>query len=477
MTLYEASKLKIETQIQEDHQARLKVTFEKEQFEQAKQKAARKIANRAKIPGFRPGKAPYAVIVRQFGEAAVIEEAVEIIVDESYAHILRQAEIQPYAPGSLEQVESLDPLTLEFLVPLMPEVELGDYRSIRFPYQTPTVDDQMTEENLESLRKRAAVIEPVQRPIQAQDLVVLRLSARLAPTQEGTEEVLIEEKVVPLLVAAENDETEWPFEGFSNHLLGMSEGDEKTVTYTYPEEHANTSFKGKQVEFRFKVESIKERKLPELNDEFAATFEGISTVEELRQAVRKDLSTALENEYEEAYLDQVIDALLAMATIKYPPQIIEEETQSVLEALADNLKQNNMSLEIYLKARQMTQEDLEKEARQVAEKRVRQALAINKVAELEGIDVEAEVQQAFQELNQSVDANMRAYIRAGLKRRKAVQRLLEIARGASPDAEQLTQNEAEAQPLPTVEQAVGAASDEDIPHATAYPDNDPLPEE
>jgi trigger factor len=127
--------LKIEKQIQDDHQAKLVVEVEQEKMEESKRRAARKMAERGKIPGFRPGKAPYPVIVRYFGEQAINEKAIDELVEDIYPKILEEAAVNPAAAGSLESIENLEPPKLIFRVPLAPEVDLGDYHSIRLPYE------------------------------------------------------------------------------------------------------------------------------------------------------------------------------------------------------------------------------------------------------------------------------------------------------------------------------------------------------
>ena len=117
--------LKIETNYLEDHQAQLKVEFDAEQLNDAKQRAARKIARQTKIPGFRPGKAPYGIVLRTVGEAAILEEAMEILIDDQYPKIIEESKIKPYGPGQLENVVSFDPPIFEFKVPLDAEVTLG----------------------------------------------------------------------------------------------------------------------------------------------------------------------------------------------------------------------------------------------------------------------------------------------------------------------------------------------------------------
>ena len=133
--------MKIQKELLEDHQIELNVEIDADPYEKAKHQAARKIAKKVKIPGFRPGKAPYNVILRHVGEGAIVEDAVDILIEDIYPKILDEAEIQPYGPGSLQNIESLDPPTFKFLVPLAPEVELGDYKVLEIPYEMPEVDE------------------------------------------------------------------------------------------------------------------------------------------------------------------------------------------------------------------------------------------------------------------------------------------------------------------------------------------------
>jgi len=137
--------LKIETHPREDHQTTMVVEVDAERLEGARRRAARKIAERAKIPGFRPGKAPYDVVRRLYGDAVITEEAVEILVDDIYPQAIKEADIKPSGQGQLENIESMDPPKFVFTVPLAPTVELGDYRSVRLPY-----------EYVEQLKARAA---------------------------------------------------------------------------------------------------------------------------------------------------------------------------------------------------------------------------------------------------------------------------------------------------------------------------------
>ena len=126
--------MKIETQELENHRVKLTVETDSAPLEQAKRQAATKLAKRTKIPGFRPGKAPYAMVVKHLGDTVILEEAIEILIDDLYPKVIEEAGVKTYGPGKLDEITSLEPPTFAFIVALAPTVVLGDYRAIRIPY-------------------------------------------------------------------------------------------------------------------------------------------------------------------------------------------------------------------------------------------------------------------------------------------------------------------------------------------------------
>jgi trigger factor len=168
--------LKIETETLDNHQVKLVVEADPDQLEIAKRKAARQIAKRIKIPGFRPGKAPYNVIERQVGEEAILDDAIEQLAQDLYPQALDEAGIKPYGPGTLEKIPSTDPPQFEFMVPLQAEVELGDYQSIRIPYEPDDVSEDEIEQTLKNIQDQQAVVEQVERSAEESDLVRIVLS-------------------------------------------------------------------------------------------------------------------------------------------------------------------------------------------------------------------------------------------------------------------------------------------------------------
>jgi trigger factor len=403
-------KLKIESENLEDHQVKLIVEVESDQFEASKRKAAKKIAKRVKIPGFRPGKAPYQVIQRHVGDEAVIEESLDILVKDIYPKVIEQAEIEPYGPGNLENIANLDPLTLEFVVPLMAEVELGDYSELRFEYEPPEVTNEDVEAVEEDFRQRQAVEETVDRSAQEGDHVYIRLSAkRYEEAEESEEGNLIEERSTSVIVAAEGTELpgEWPFEGFSRELIGMSAGEDKTLLYEYPEESDFESLDGVTADFSIHIEDVKSRILPELDDEFAQSLGEYEDLDSLQKDIRESLEQRSMETYNSEYDDQIVDAIVGSSSIKYPPQMLDHEINDVMYQLERRLANQGLDIDLYLKTRDMDEQGLRDEAKPVAENRVKRSLVLLEIAQKEDINVsEDELQQETERTMESITSFM-----------------------------------------------------------------------
>ena len=480
--------MKIETQILEDHQAKLIVQVDPQPLEEARQRAARQLARKLKIPGFRPGKAPFAVVLRTVGEGALMEEAIEILVNDVYPKALEEAEIKPYGPGRLENVTSMAPPIFEFVVPLEAEVTLGDYSAIRFPYDPPTTTDEDVNRMLDNLRERQAVIEPVERPAQEGDRVNLRLSAHTSDQDEQTS--LIEERLLPLTILPEDGEKsdEWPFAGFSRYVIGMSSGEEKTFRFTGPEDCTLEGLRGKEAEFHIAVQDVKARSLPEVDDQFAQSLGEYETLNALRAEIRSSLEERALEEYNADYNEQIIDQLIAESTIKYSPQMRDREVDLFMEQLKDRLSSQGMDLDMYMKIRQTDMDSLRTEAQPLAEKRLKQTLIVLEIARVEEVEVspqeiQAESARTLDELSHYLPPDkarktftndfirgMVGNISADLLLKRTNERLQAIAKGeyppATPPAEPTVEADAEAAPEAAEEApASEVASEQDTPES------------
>lgn len=391
--------MNIEKQIREDHHAQLTVQVEADRLEGMKHRAAGRLAKRVKIAGFRPGKAPYQVIVRQLGEAAILEEAIELLVDEIYPEVIKDADIKAYGPGKLENISNDEPLTIEFSVPLEAETTLGDYHSVQKPYQPGAVSDQDVADVLQNLRERNAIVEPVERPVQMGDLVTISLSAT-RKGEDGDAQELIPERSTSMIIrstgeAATQDETdkapdEWPFPGFSQNLIGLSSNDEIHLEYIYPEDSNYSTLKGVEAEFQVKVETVKSRLLPDVDDEFAKTIGEYDTLEALQKDIRESLENQAREAYNETYDEEILDAAIEQTVFKYPPEMVEHEIETVISEFRRRLERQGMDLDLYLKSRGIDIDGFKEEVQPVAEGRIKRALFLVELGRVENIEVKSE---------------------------------------------------------------------------------------
>lgn len=393
--------MKIDQQALDDHQVRLTVEVESETLQVARRKAARKIAGRIKVAGFRPGKAPYSVIEKQVGSEAIQEEAIDIVLEDVYPQVLEESGVKPYGPGTLEKVdEDKEPHVFEFRVPLSPEVVLGDYKSIRIPLKKKKVSKKDIQGVIDNLREQQAVLQPVERAVEDGDMVYILMSAeRLKADEDGNME-LLKERRYPVVIEKEdvNSDNEWPFPGFSRSLIGLSANEEKEIKHTFTEDSEFEELRGEEALFKIKIDEIKDRILPELDDDFAKSVGDYEGVSKLRAEVERSLTENFERQQQEEHENSIVEKILKEAEIKFPPQMMDHEIQHYIEDLEPQLASQGLTMVTYLKSRQMELEDLLAEVRPNVEERLKKSLVLMEVSRQEKIEVsETEIQELVQE--------------------------------------------------------------------------------
>ena len=382
--------MNIEQHALENHQVKLTVHVEPSKLEEAKHRAARQISQQKKIPGFRPGKAPYPIVLRTVGEEIILEEALDLLVKDIYPKVIEESKIKPYGPGSLENMPKFDPLTFEFIVPLEPEVTLGDYKEIRIPYKIKSVSKKDINKVLDDLRVRQVILEPSDQPAEEGDQVYIKLSIQRLQPVEGEITALVTNRRMPVVISSTaDDKTEWPFPGFSQRLLGLANSEEKTFRYTYPDNSEYKDSRGKETEVSVQVEEIKKRILPELTDEFAQSIgEQYDKLSSLTDDIRKTLESQSKEEYDTTYNDKIMKELLKTTVLKFPPQMLEREIDLFTEQLENRLAQQKMDMETYLKMRKIDSAALRTEIKPQAEQRLKRTLVLLEIAKVEDIHVE-----------------------------------------------------------------------------------------
>ena len=381
--------MKIEKLELENHQVKLVVEIDQTLLDEAKRRAASKLAKKTKIPGFRPGKAPYNMVVRHLGETVVLEDAIELLIDDIYPKVIEESGIETYGPGHLEEIKSLDPPIFEFVVALSPTVELGDYHSIRIPYQLEEVTDDQVNNALSYIQEQNAIIERVDRSAQAGDQVRIRFSADRI-NSDGSTSILYTENPLTVILPTEGEVIEQylPVPDFDKSLSGKAAGESTNLAYLYPPDSAIESLRGVQAEYKIQVEQVYSRSLPALDDELAKSVGDFETLEELRNASREQLEAQARDQYNSEYDEKILDQLVEMSTVVYPPQMLDHEIDHLIDHLNERLEKQKLDIDLYLKSRGIDMDALREETKPVAENRLKRSLIFFEVSEKEDIHVD-----------------------------------------------------------------------------------------
>lgn len=457
----------------ENHTARLTVDVPEERFAAAMQRAAKRLANKVNIPGFRKGKAPFAVVVNYVGQQAVMDEALEDLGNEIYRESLQTANLQPYTTGSLEDVKTEPSLQLIFSVPKAPEVDLGDYRQVRHEYAPPVITDEQVQEALGALRERHAEETVVERPAQLGDVLIVDIRGEMThqhgeeaaetsaeppaepKTAEEQPETFIDETDFSILLSTDPKREFMP--AFTEQALGVSAGETRTVTLAYPADYENARLAGHTFTITFSVKQIKARQLPELDDAFAkrVSNESLQSLAELTERVRADLEANAKRKADEAYSDIIFQKIVEGATVRYPEAMLEDYIDDVLNELSENLRQRGLSLEMLKQVQGKDDAALRAEYRETALNRLKRSLVMQTLISAEQISVSAaELDAHIEAMLDSiggVDADQaqtfRRMFKAEANRRdvglrlvmdRLKERLVAIGRGEAPDRADLS---------------------------------------
>jgi trigger factor len=427
--------LKITIEKEENRQAYLTVELEPAEMEEALEDSYKKLAQQAEIPGFRKGKAPRAIVERHVGHARLVEEAVNKLVPQAYEQALKEQEIEPFAQPEIELTQA-EPVIFKAVVPLEPTVELGDYQSIRMTPEPVEVTDDKVNSVFEELRHQYANWEPVDRPLDYNDLAVIDISGKV-DGKPYVQKIGAQYQVLKDSVS--------PAPGFSDQLVGMKKGDEKEFTLSFPEDYANNEVAGKEGDFKAKLTEIKEEKLPEMNDEFAAQISPeFNTVKSLREETLKRLQQNAEEKSRMDFEEKLINAVVEQAQIEYPPVVVEMEINRILNEQNRRLQMSGGGMDDYLKSINKTEEQLREELRPVSVKNVDASLVLSRITEAEKVEVtEEDIDRGIDGMTGNTAEDKRADLRKlldnpqtrqsikqSLMSRKTVDRLVEIAKSA-----------------------------------------------
>jgi len=332
-------------------------------------------AERVKIKGFRPGMAPRAM-VRQMFDHDIRHSVADSLIPKVLEEILAARDIHPVGVPTVNDVhyDEDGPLKFKATVETWPEFELPPYKNIRVPRRTATVTDEDIDRTVEDLREKAAEYIPVEDRAAADgDYVVIELQGKDARTKR----LMPVEKVVVLVGHGGNDPA------INENLPGMTAESEKTFTHSYPADFPGKRLAGREIEYRLKAVSIKEKRLPEPNDDFAKTLGEFETIAAVREKIRAELTAAREASARRETADDILKDLLDRTSVDLPESLVEEEAEAVLRnALSQAPPRQPMTKE--------GAEALRAAGRRQAETNLKRHLVLEKVAEAERIPVSEE---------------------------------------------------------------------------------------
>ena len=412
----------------------LSIELDSDDVEPYLDRSYRRMVNRVQIPGFRKGKAPRTLVENYLGKEAMIRDSLDYIVQQTIEKAIETEELDVFGEPDIEVVE-VNPPSFKATVCLEPIVDLGDFRSLRMKPEPVEVTDEQVSEVLERMRYDSAPWEPVDRPIRFGDLITLDVDGFIEGQQVADDR---EVEFIPQL------DNPMPFTGFSVHLEGVAKGQVKEFSLPIPEDYPDDAIQGKECRFKVTIHEIKEKALPEIDDEFAkGVGEGHESVEALRQNVLDNLTARAESVAERSFQEMTLQKVIDGAKIEMSSIPTNREIDHLLENRAEALRNRRIDMDDYLRSASKTEEELREELRPSAEERVTRFLVLRQLSKEEGLavddaDIDTEVDsisggqsESSENLRQALSTeSARASVASAILSRKTLERLSEIVQSA-----------------------------------------------
>ena len=419
----------------ENSQAFLTIEMEPPEVEESLEAAYRRLVKKTNVPGFRKGKAPRVMLERYIGRENLLEDALNSLIPRACEDALKEQEIEAFARPAIE-ITQTEPLIFKATVPLAPTVNLGDYHSLRLKPEPVASTKKDVVSVIERLRHQQATWEPVEREIGFNDLAVFDIESAVSDkpfiNQKGAQYQVTENYPAPL-------------PGFSEQLVGLKRDEEKEFALQTPKDYPDKELADKEARFKVRVSEVKQERLPELNDEFAKGIDPkFKTLNSLRKQVADNLKLRAEEKAKRDFEEKVIDAVVNLSTVEFPPILVEMETSRLLDQQSRHWRESGRSLDEYLASINKTEEELREELRPAALERVTRSLVLGKISEQEKIKVrDSEIDSEIEEMIKGATEDKkdefkkllntpqsRESIEQLLVSRKNIQQLVDIARGS-----------------------------------------------
>jgi trigger factor len=377
----------------ESCQAVLTVELEGAELEKGMQQAYKHIVGKVKVPGFRPGKAPRDVVERHVGSQAMMEEALEHLIPDAYEEALKKESIDAVARPQIELLK-VDPVTFKATVPLKPVIKLGKFREeMKLQPEKAELTEEEINNSIRTIQEQNAVLTPVARASQFGDVLTVNIVGK------EKEETFLDHKDS---LCELKQGSPAPLPGFAEALSGAAKGETREFSLSFPDDHENKQIAGKNYSFKVMVNEVKEKKLPELNDDFGKE-NGAESLSQWREKLTEQLKKRKETSAQRDYERKLVDALVGFAEISYPPALVEEEIDDLIREESSDFKDGLRGLEDYLDKTNKKMSEHRESLRETARTRLVRSLVLRQVAEEEKI--EASEQEVDKEIERMVKEN------------------------------------------------------------------------
>ena len=420
----------------EKSQVALTIEVSAAEFEAAIEKAYQKMRKNINIQGFRPGKAPRKMIEKMYGAEVFFEEAINIAFPDAYEAAVKEQELQVVGYPEVDMLGECtkEGFTFTARVPVYPEVTLGEYKGLSAIKGEVKVTEEDVADRLQTLADRQTRLVSVEREAKLGDTAVIDFEGFLngVPFNGGKGEnhslELGSGSFVP---------------GFEDQVIGMKAGDEKDIDITFPEQYT-PELAGKAVVFKVKVHEVKEKEIPELDDEFAKDVSEFDTLDELKADIRAKAEDNAKKQAESAFEQACVEKAAENTTVEMPKALIEAELDNQMERFAYQLQMSGYSVEQYAKMMGGDMNTMRNAFRPAAEKQAKINLTLNAIVEAEGLTVsEEEIAAEIENLAKQYELEVEkvksmvpnAEIEENLKTRKAVKVIVDNAVAVAPKAE------------------------------------------
>lgn len=368
----------------EKNTVELEITVDAKVFSAAVSKAAKALANKVNIPGFRKGKAPRLMVERHVGTASLYNEAVDDVIGPEYTKAVEEAGIEPVDRPEVDLVQMEDGKELIFKakVTVKPEVELGDYKGLDVEKTAVTVSDEDVEGDLKRKQEQhAKVLTLEEGTVENMDTVTLDFSGSVdgvlfeGGTAEGYDLVVGSGSFIP---------------GFEEQILGAQIGQDVDVNVRFPDEYHVEDLKGKDALFKVKLHKIKRKELTPLDDEFAKDVSEFATLDELKVDLRDKLMKVAEQRAEGEYRNNIVAKAVENASVEIPEAMIHSRVDTMIQDLEQNLSNQGLDLETYFHYMGSSEQEMRERFRPQAAESVKTELVLEAIAKTEGIQVTEE---------------------------------------------------------------------------------------